>query len=75
MYEKKAKLHPVLRALISADVVNSLSFILLLIFITGHIMWAAERKSNSGMFPSGYLDGIDDGIWCEFAVLNTKSQI
>jgi len=37
--------------------------VIVYIFAAGHIIWFLERKDNSIMFPTGYLDGIDDGIW------------
>lgn len=40
--------------------------ILVLAFVTGHIIWLVERDSNSFYFPKFYLSGIREGLWFSF---------
>eukprot|EP00873_Tetraselmis_striata_P018795 jgi/Tetstr1/439059/TSEL_027550.t1 len=45
--------------------------LVLAIFVSGHIIWAVERGTNSGMFPRAYLDGVDDGLWWSVSTMTT----
>ena len=42
-----------------------LSVIVLALLASGHLIWFLERKDNPGQFPPAYLDGVDDGLWCD----------
>lgn len=37
---------------------------------SGHLIWYIERHHNT-MFPKGYLDGVDDGIWWSLTTVTT----
>ena len=49
-------------------VISALTMSLLM---SGHLVWWLERKRNKRMFPSSYLDGVDDGIWWSFVTMTT----
>ena len=38
-------------------------------------MWLAERTQNSEQFPTRYLDGIDDAIWCAPCVPRSAAKL
>ena len=53
---------------------SSLTLVCLLvlaIYVSGHIVWLVERHSNPRMFPPGYLDGVDDGMWWSVTTMTT----
>ena len=42
------------------------------LLMSGHLVWwLMEKKRNKHMFPSNYLDGVDDGIWWSFVTMTT----
>mmetsp|Transcript_26643 Transcript_26643/g.68432 ORF Transcript_26643/g.68432 Transcript_26643/m.68432 type:complete len:416 (+) Transcript_26643:344-1591(+) len=45
--------------------------LVLAIFVSGHVIWAVERHTNSRMFPRAYLDGVDDGLWWSVTTMTT----
>jgi hypothetical protein len=46
-------------------------FLILAIYLSGHVVWLVERRTNSEMFPKGYLDGVDDGLWWSVTTMTT----
>jgi len=55
----------VLRALLTV-----LLFIVVLIFVMGHIMWLVERRKNDD-FPHSYVKGVEAGVWWAIVTLTT----
>lgn len=43
--------------------IDFMVFMFLVVVAFGHLVYFAERGSNSEQFPSNYLDGIDDAMW------------
>jgi hypothetical protein len=46
-------------------------FLILAIYLSGHVVWLVERRTNSTMFPTAYLDGVDDGLWWSVTTMTT----
>ncbi len=50
---------------------SSIVLLLFLLFIVGHLIWLAERKSNPEQFPPDYVDGVRNGIWFALVTFTT----
>merc|ERR1712137_747036 len=59
------------RAQFNLDMLVGACILVLALLLSGHLIWLAERTANPAMFPNGYLDGVDDGIWWSVVPMTT----
>uniref|UniRef100_A0A061S614 Polar amino acid transport system substrate-binding protein n=2 Tax=Tetraselmis sp. GSL018 TaxID=582737 RepID=A0A061S614_9CHLO len=45
--------------------------LVLLLYVSGHLIWLLERKSNPDQFPWRYHEGVDDGLWWSIVTMTT----
>jgi len=50
---------------------NAISFLIVAIIVSGHVMWILERHFNGENFPVNYLDGIDHAVWWSAVTVTT----
>jgi len=50
---------------------NFVSFLFIIMVVFGHLIWLVERKENPEMFPTAYIEGIDDGLWWAMVTATT----
>jgi len=56
---------------INAETLNAFCFLVLSIFVSGHVIWFLEHNHNPDHFPQNYLDGIDDAVWWSAVTVTT----
>ncbi len=61
----------VLRAFISPDFLKAVSALSLLLFITGALVWAVERRRNPQQFGGSMADGLGAGFWWSAVTMTT----
>ena len=59
------------RSQFNLEMLVGASILVLALLVSGHLIWLAERTANPTMFPNGYLDGVDDGIWWSVVTMTT----
>lgn len=58
-------------ALLSPRLVNALALMAIAAFVFAHLIYFAERKANSSMFPGVYDEGVDASLWFSMVTLST----
>lgn len=61
--KKTSPLISFFRFLFSPILLSAITFLLIVIIISAHLIWLVERQKNPQMFPKEYLKGIGEACW------------
>ncbi len=50
---------------------SSIILIGLCLFVVGNLLWLAEHNQNSEQFPTNYVKGVREGVWCALTTFST----
>ncbi|MFW6357823.1 MAG: transporter substrate-binding domain-containing protein [Chroococcales cyanobacterium] len=55
----------------SKETIQAIAILFGLSFVSAHILWLAERRKNSEMFPKEYVKGIGESLWWTLVTTTT----